>query len=253
VVPLSSDDALLPGLQSVNSLSGLPHDGSLVWTDAGPSLTEIASGTSIPVTGQPDLSVTVSNAPGLSTMILTNCPAPADCGWVGNFVPAAPLLWVGGAYNGTGSWTGYGPLSLTLSSPQRGLGFRIMPDEGGPFTATICAYRSDEQLLGCVPFSGMSTYQFPDGNATYVGIYDDAPEISRVTIDAGGSLYPHDFAIGSLTVAATHRTVPASITVPAGAITATFPVNTDEQEAPTDLTISGTYGANQAAHLAIEP
>ena len=65
----------------------------------------------------------------------------------------------------------------------------------------------------------------------FVGLYDDVQELSKVTIDAGGALYPHDFAIGQLNVASTRRQlVPASVTVPAGATGVCFPVNTSESE-----------------------
>jgi hypothetical protein len=251
VVTLSSDDAPVPGVQSVSGSSDISHDGIVVWTDAGASLTQIASGTSLPVTGQTSLSVTVTTASGLPPTILTNCPAVKDCGWDGDFVPAAPLLWTGGKYDATGAWIGNGPLTLTLSSPRRGVGFQIMAKEAGPFNGTVCAYGTGGGLLGCIPFSS-SSHAYPDGTAAYVGVYDDAAEISAVTIDASGSLYPHDFAIGNLTIASTRRTVPASVTVPAGATSANFPVNTGTGS-PSELTVSGTYGVSQQATLTVLP
>jgi hypothetical protein len=54
-------------------------------------------------------------------------------------------------------------------------------------------------------------------------------------------------------VAASHRLIPPSVKVQAGARTATFPVNTDEVSAPQDLTISGAYGAHHAAILTVVP
>jgi len=256
VVMLSSDNPVSTGIQSVTAITGLPQDGSVSWTDLGPSFTSVASGSTVPVTGIPGLNMTFSNSVGQPLYILTNCPAIANCGFWGNFVPAEPLLWPGGLYDGeTGSWTAYGPLTLTLSSPQRGLGFRIMADEGGPFTGTVCAYNAANALLGCVPFSGTGApiAGGSNGIAAYVGVYDDAPEISKLIIDAGGALYPHDFAIGKVTVANTRRMVPSSVKVQAGASTATFSVNTDTVAAVTSVDITGDYEETYATTLTITP
>jgi hypothetical protein len=256
VVTLSADNPVAGGVQRVSATTNLPQDGSVTWTDLGPSFTSIPSGAVAPVAGIPGLTMTVSSSAGMPLLILTNCPAITDCGWVGNFVPAEPLLWPGGTYDGlTGSWTAYGPLTLTLSSPQRGLGFRIMADEEGPFTGTVCAYNAANTLLGCVPFTGHGAPLAggTNGIAAYVGIYDDAPEIAKVTIDAGGALYPHDFAIGQVFVANTRRMVPPSVKVQAGASTVTFPVNTDAVGAATTITVTGDYQETHAATLTITP
>jgi hypothetical protein len=256
VVMLSADNPVATGMQTVNAPTGLPQDGSITWTDVGPSYTSVASGTPVPVTGITGTTVTASTANGGSLMVLTNCPAIADCGWSGNFFPGAPVLWVGGNWDETvTNWTGNGPLSLTLSTPQRGIGFRVMADELGAFTGTLCAYNASNTLLGCVPFGGTGTLYAGDtaGPAAYVGIYDDAAEISKVTVDAGGALYPHDFGIGQLTVATSRRMVPTSVKVQAGATTATFPVNTNTVTTSILETITGTFGTSSAATLTVSP
>jgi hypothetical protein len=231
VVTLAADNAVSAGVQGVTATSEMPQDGTVTWSQLGGVFTSIPSGTAASITGLPGVTVTVATAnDDQSSMILASCPTvDGMCGFWGNFVPAEPLLWVGGVYDGlTGSWTGNGPLVLTLSAPQRGVAFRIMADEGGPFTGTVCAYNASDVLLGCVPISGTGAPIAGglNGIAAYAGVYNDAQEISRVIIDAGGALYPHDFAIGSLTVTSTRRMVPPSVTVQPGATTATFPVNT---------------------------
>jgi hypothetical protein len=254
-VTLSADNSVVSGIQTVTASSGLPQEGSVTWTDLGPSFTSIPSETVTPVAGISGLNMTISTSNGSSAMVLTNCPAVANCGWGGNFAPAAPLLWVGGNYDANGNWVANGPLSLTLNTPQRGIGFRIMSDEAGTFTGTVCAYNAANSLLGCVPFTGFGAPIAGGVNslAVYVGVYDDAGGISKVTIDAGGTFYAHDFAIGALSVEASRRMVPSSVTVQAGATTTGFPVNTDSSGVQTTVTITGTDQTPQAATLTVTP
>jgi hypothetical protein len=256
VVTLSADNPVSSGIQFVNSSTAIPHDGTVTWTDLGPSYTGVPSGTVVPISGVSNSTVTISNSASQSLYIYTNCPAFSDCGFSGNFVPADPLLWVSGSYDNTGTvWTGYGPLTLTFNNPQRGVGFNVMADEGGPFTDTVCAYDSSDNLLGCKTYNGNGAALAggTNGLAVFTGIYDDKPEIAKVTIDGGGVLYPHDFAIGPLTVDSTRRMVPPSVTVQAGSTTATFPVNTDTVNQVTTVTITGNYLGTQAGTLIVTP
>jgi hypothetical protein len=148
---------------------------------------------------------------------------------------------------------GNGPLTLTLNAPQRGIGFNIMADGLGPFTATVCAYNSTNALLGCVPFSGNGSGT-ADGSAIFIGLYDDVAEISRVTVDAGSALYPHDFAIGQVYAASTRRQmVPASVTMPAGDTSATFAVTANSVNTSTSVAISGSYSGSRTTTLEIHP
>jgi hypothetical protein len=121
-----------------------------------------------------------------------------------------------------------------------------MADEGGPFAATMCAYDSSNALLGCASFSGVGS-QF--NQAIPIGLYDDTQEISKVTVDAGGALYPHDFGIGDLFVTSAARpvvaVVPGSVTVPAGQTTATFTVTTNPINTSTFVNITGSYSGTQ--------
>jgi hypothetical protein len=256
VVALSADNPVSSGVQFVNSSTALPHDGTVTWTDLGPSYTGVPSGTVVPIPGAAGSTVTISNSASQSLYIYTNCPAFSDCGFSGNFVPADPLLWVSGSYDSTGTvWTGYGPITLAFNNPQRGVGFNVMADEGGPFTDTVCAYDASNNLLGCKTYNGngVALAGGTNGLAVFTGIYDDKPEIAKVTIDGGGALYPHDFAIGPLTVDSTRRMVPPSVTVQAGATTATFPVNTDTVNQVTTVTIGGNYLVAQTGTLTVTP
>ena len=255
-VTLSGINPIFTGIQGVHSPVALPHDGSVTWTDLGPSFTSVPSGTVASITGLAGSNVTLSTASGLPAMILTNCPAVANCGWSGNFTPGAPLLRVSGNYDGNGSWLANGPLTLTLNTAQRGVAFAVMADEVGSFTGNLCAYNGAGALLGCVPFSGAGAPLAggTNGMAAYVGLYDDIAEVSSVTIDAGGVLRPHDFAIGTINVASTQRQlVPASVTLPAGATSATFAVTANSVTASTSVNISGSYSGLRTATLNIHP
>jgi Domain of unknown function (DUF4082) len=253
VVTLSANNPVTPGLQKVTTAAGMAPDGSIDWAIVGSDYDLVASGTTVPVAGLPGLDMTFSVSGNQALQIVTNCPGMVDCGWSGNFAPGAQLIWVGGTYDGnTGSWIGNGPITLNLSSPQHGVGFRIMADEVGPLTATLCAYDAADTLLGCKTFAGDGTV-YPDNSAIYAGLYDDVAEIAKVTIDAGGTLYPHDFAIGQVFISHTRRMVPPSVKVQPGANSVTFRVNTDVVGAETNVTITGDYGTTQTGTLTVYP
>ena len=253
VVELSGANPTFAGIQGVHSAVDLPQDGSVDWSTTGPQFGLLPS-SALSVAGMPGSTLTVTTATALAPQIFNNCSTGGNCGWYGNFAPGAGVLWVRGTYNGlTGAWVPNGPLTISLNSPQHGLGFQIMADEVGSFTATVCAYSSTDESLGCVPFNGNSS-GVADDSAVYIGLYDDVAEISRITIDAGGPLYPHDFAIGRVYVANTRRQlVPASVTVPAGAASATFAVTANSVNTSTSVNISGSYGASRTATLNIHP
>jgi hypothetical protein len=94
-----------------------------------------------------------------------------------------------------------------------------------------------------------------------------APSLSSVTVDsrgvAGGtaatgtvllnSTAPAGGLVVPLSSNSPEVTVPASVTVPAGASSATFPVNTTAVTTATTATISGTLGATQSATLVVTP
>ena len=235
-------------LQANGSVSpaSLQADGSISWSSLGPPFyTYIPSGTVVPVSGLPGLTVTLTNSANQPLQYDVNCPA-FNCSWSGNFNPGADVLWDSGIYLPNGTWVGNGPLTVAFSSPQRGLGFQIMPDELGPFTATMCAYNSSNVQLGCASFSGLGS---DFDQAIPIGLYDDTQEISKVVIDAGGALYPHDFAIGDLFVASAARpvvaVVPGSVTVPSGQTTGTFTVTTNPINTSTFVNITGSYSGTQ--------
>ena len=93
------------------------------------------------------------------------------------------------------------------------------------------------------------------------------PSLSSVRVDqsrvTGGtalqgtvelnSMAPAGGLVVALSDNSTAVTVPASVTVPAGATSATFPVTTSAVTANTTATISGTLGTTQSATLALTP
>jgi hypothetical protein len=204
----------------VSSPGALPADGYVDWSTLGPEYTSVASGTSVAVSALPgftipSFSMTFSNANGAPFQLLTE-----GSGWSGNFAPGTPVLWTGGYYDG-GQWTGNGPVEITFSSPQRGLGFQIMADGAGPFEATMCLYDAADALLGCGTFPGTGNTN-EDGSAAFVGIYTNDQIVSHVLIDVTGS---HDFAISS----------PLVVDAPQGEDTVSVPE-------PGTLTLLGSMG-----------
>jgi hypothetical protein len=254
VVALSATNPLAQPhvIQPVNYSGALQADGSIIWANLGPPyFNSVPTGSVVTVSGVPGLTATLTNKANQPLQFDIECPGD-NCDWVGNFNPGADVLWDSGTYQHDGSWLGNGPLTVAFSSPQRGLGFQIMADENGPFTATMCAYDSSNALLGCAPFSGNSA----DAQAKFIGIYDDSQEISKVTIDAGGTFYPHDFGISDAFVVNGEKqlaTVPVTAIVPAGSTTGTFTVTTNEVSSTTSLTISGNYNGTASVTLTLTP
>jgi hypothetical protein len=183
---------------TLESITVTRSDGAIDWAALGEPYTSVASGTAVAVPGIPHLTATLVTANAQPMMALTNCAYPGDCGWYGNFAENAPILWVGGTYHES-EWIANGPLSLSLSSPQAGLEFQVMSDELGPFPATVCGYNAANELLGCAPFDGYATGN-GDNSAIRIGFHASAPVISKIVIDAAGTYYPHDFAIGNIAV-----------------------------------------------------
>ena len=251
-VILSSDEPIVAGIEGVFSSATLPRGGSVDWGSIALPYASFPSGTTIPIAGLPGMNITISTAASLPPELLTNCSAGENCGWYGNFAEGAGILWVNGTYSGdTGWWAPNGPLTVRFDSPQRGIGFQAMADESGSFTVTLCAYNAGDTLLGCVPFRG-DARTAADGTALFTGLYDDVQEISKVTIDAGGLLYPHDFAIGTILVAnARRQMVPTSVTVSAGSTSANFPISTPAVPASNSVNITGTYIATTTASLIV--
>jgi hypothetical protein len=131
--------------------------------------------------------MTFANANGAPFLLLTEGHS-----WIGNFASGAPVLWTGGYVEG-GQWHGNGPIEVTFSSPQRGLGFQIMADWAGPFEASLCLYDTEGDLLGCGIFPGNATTG-SDGSAAFIGMYHTDQIVSYALIDVAGN---SDFAISS--------------------------------------------------------
>ncbi len=251
VVTLSGAAPAIEGVRGIHSANELPHDGTVKWSSLGPLFTLLAPLPQL-ISGLAGSAVTITTASS-APQILDACSWGGNCGWYGNFAPGESILWTSGAYQANGNWAGNGPITIRFSNPQRGLGFHIMADELGTFTATLCAYDSSDTLLACIPFVGNAT-TVADGSALYAGLYDDFAEISKVTVDASGASYPHDFAIGEISVASTRQPLmPLSVVVPAGATGATFTISPGPVPNTTVVNISGTYGNSRGASLTVNP
>jgi hypothetical protein len=203
----------------LDSVTATAFNGSTDLAALGADETVVSSGTAITVSNVPCMTVTATNASGLALQVLDQGP-----GWGGNFAPGTPLLWTGGAYQGT-AWEGNGPLTLTFNTVKGqgcskngiavgGVGFQIQSDYWGPFTATVCAYGSSNNLLFCNTFSGTSNFN-SDNSAIFVGLLAPlvGPDIAKITIsssDAGGS-WLNDFAISGPMIAAVGSEVPSGL------------------------------------------
>jgi len=232
VAPLRAQSGLIP----LYSAAGTTFDGSVNFAALGANKAVIASGTAVAISGLPCLTVTFSTATGLSLQRLDQ----GMSGWGGNFAPGTPLLWTSGSYQGAQGtlWKGNGPLTLTFNTAQTqtcgntsgegednehdwddgpdgqdgtgsnaangsaviGVGFQIQSDVWGPFTATLCAYDSANNLLFCNSFPGMSNFN-SDNSAIFTGLL--APlagsHIAKIAI----STNDNDFAISGPLVKST--------------------------------------------------
>lgn len=156
--------------------------------------TQVPSGSALSVSGIPGLNLLITTATGLPAVRLNQ-----GTGWSGNFATGTPLLWTGGSDQqglGGGTWQPNGPLTISFSTPERGIGFQIQANLYGSFAASLCAYDSSNTLLGCGDFSGTSTGS-ADNSALFVGLYDSQQNISSLVVNAGDG----NFAINSPFVA----------------------------------------------------
>jgi len=121
------------GFTVLDSVAATAFNGSTNLAALGVDQTVVSSGTAVPVSNLPCMTVTATTASGLALQALNQGP-----GWGGNFAPGTPVLWTGGAYQGT-VWEGNGPLTLTFNTVKGqgcskngiavgGVGFQIQSD-----------------------------------------------------------------------------------------------------------------------------
>ena len=117
-------------------------------------------------------------------------------GWFGNFAPGDAVL------NHADS---DGPVFITMAEAGgvcSALGAQIMPNQHGPFTATLRAFDGNGTLLGTATFNGTGN-DSADNSAIFVGVSSDAENIHAVSIDTNTTGFGGDFAINHVSLLST--------------------------------------------------
>jgi hypothetical protein len=177
------------------SRTGFWGNDSLDWGQLGIHNQNVAATFSATSTG--GLSITGSEASGHVREYVETAVCCAL--WNGNFATGDNVLYTGVA----GGFTGSGPLTLLFAGPISGVGTQIQSDGYGAYTAELDAYNG-ATLLGSVTEGGVSTTNFGDDSAIFIGIDDTTgADITKVVISltsspAGTTL--GDFAINQLSL-----------------------------------------------------
>lgn len=165
----------------VTTAGGISADGTINW---GAPNAILPNPSTFAVTGIPGLNATVAQPGGPSFSVDVQSPTS----WNGNFTPGDPVL----ANNAPG------PVSITFSSPVAGVGTQIQALFHGPFTASIQAFDSLNNLLGTFTEPGTSNTN-ADGSAIFIGILSNTADISRITLSTpiASGLLPGMFGINN--------------------------------------------------------
>ncbi len=126
---------------------------------------------------------------GPNSMLSVVCPASA-CSWSGaGMASGQSLIWTSNGTNG-----GNGPITLSFSRGQSGIGALVQADGPSQFTATI------ETFSGSTSLGSFSQTSDSKGTAIYVGVVDQSGlNITSVVISMLGTQgVASDFAIDSL-------------------------------------------------------
>jgi PEP-CTERM motif len=176
-----------------NLVTTRPAGGDLVdWAQLGPAFTQLSSPQNFVSTG--GITGTVSDS---GTIERRDQTPPSTGGWGGNFAPGDALVW--NQDNGNS-------FTLTFNTPLSQVGAQIQDDFPFPFTATISAFDSSNNLLGTFSENGNSTHA-ADNSAIYIGIA--AAGISSITF----STNDNQFAINQLTLNGDAVAVPEPATM----------------------------------------
>jgi hypothetical protein len=117
--------------------------------------------------------------------------------WTGNFDYGENLVWTGNPAFGVGSG---GPFIIQLANPVGGIGFGIMADFYGAFTAFVDVYDSNLNFQTTFVVNGVSS-GLENGSNLFIGIQDrTAVNIGALVIDTISFGYPtdHDFAMDAV-------------------------------------------------------
>jgi len=153
----------------VTDKNNITPNGQIDWGVLGVAFTPVAQPFTTPVPGIPGLSITASKPSNPFER-----RDQSTGGWAGNFGPGDRLLW----NQGVGT-----PMTFVFSTPVTGVGFQIQQDIYGPFTATISAFDSANNLLGTFTEAGNSTAN-GDNTAIFIGVLDNtgAHSIAKITV-----------------------------------------------------------------------
>ncbi len=154
---------------------------------------------------------------GANSLVSVVCPA-SSCSWSGAGMPSGDsLIWTSNGNNG-----GNGPITLTFSRGQAGVGALVQADGPSQFTATIQAFN------GLSALGSFSETSDSKGTAIYLGVRDQtASNITSVIISlttAQGST--SDFAIDKLILGSTLGSPPPAPTITPTAVPTRTPTRT---------------------------
>jgi hypothetical protein len=165
----------------VGSESAVAWSHSVDWATAGAEFSELAPEFSLNVT--PGLSLTVSTPSGSMSR------RDQDSGWMGCFAAGESLLWKHEDFDLITE-----PITVSFSSPVRGVGSAIQNDAYGNYVGWIEAFDAYGNLVGSYSSAGVACY-CPDGSPSFVGVLADSAVISYVKF---GVAETDSFAIGQL-------------------------------------------------------
>lgn len=161
----------------VGSESAVAWSHSVDWATAGAEFAELAPEFSLNVT--PGLTLAVSTPAGSMSR------RDQESGWMGCFAVGEALLWK----HEDGE-----PITVSFSSPVRGVGAAIQNDAYGNYVGWIEAFDAYGNQVGGYSSPGVACY-CPDGSPSFVGVLADSAVISYVKF---GVAQTDSFAIGHL-------------------------------------------------------
>jgi hypothetical protein len=133
--------------------------------------------------------------------------------WTGNFDYGESLIWTGNAAQfGVG---GIGPMAMVFAVPVGSVGFEIMADFYGTFTASLTAFDVNGNALFTYTNTNGVSNGLEDGSALFMGLGDlSGSKISSVefTITSSvGTFANDDFAIDDASIGSTAVPEPSSL------------------------------------------
>jgi PEP-CTERM motif len=171
-----SPQAWAASIGQVGSLAALGANDAVQWNGDGDDIdNDYDDGDT--VSSPYEVSSTGGIAVTASAMELTLYEQYGGGGFTANFTEGDKLLTTGFAD---------GPLTLSFSTPVRGVGFQIVNQNPGSFTGTIEFFNAANLSLGVLTTLGTSSFD-NDGSAAFLGGVGNLLEISKVSISVSKS------------------------------------------------------------------